>query len=270
MIKKKFQRLSNNDKELIKQKTLLGESLNKISKSMQLNKNTVYYNVRKFKPRVNREILIHNLSDTQVGELIGAFAGDGSYYHQNYSPIKKNSTQHRIRYHLSFRDDWNYTRYLFSLLKKINLNPFLIKDEANGRLDISLSSKQFIEFIKCYLIWNDKKTLSICLKKELGDYGENFLRGFARGLMDTDGYVEISNVSCACISEKLINNLTQIFDRLKIKYKLTTKIREGRQKLFLVRVYSESLENYLENIGFSNKYKLESLRKILKKHNRKD
>ncbi|MDP1729049.1 MAG: LAGLIDADG family homing endonuclease [archaeon] len=270
MGRNKFQRLSKDEKKTIWKLTEEGKSLNKISRLMGINKNTVYYNVLQIKPKINRKIIFDNISEKEGGELIGAFAGDGSYYHQNYDKKKKNSVQHRIRYHLSLQDDIDYAKYMLRLLKKINLNPHIIKNEKIGRLDISLSSKSFIELIKKHLIWKKNKTLTIGLKHHLKNYSRDFLVGFARGLMDTDGYVEISNASCACISKRLIHNLISIFDFFKIKYKLTEKVRKNRKKLFLVRVYRESLNNYFEIMGFSNPYKLKALKQILKRGYRKD
>ena len=265
----KFQRLSAKDKDRIKKLTFEGKSLNQIVDLTGLNKNTIYYNVLKFKPKINREVYIDAISNKQLGELMGAFAGDGSYYHQNYSSLKKNSTQHRIRYHLSLKDDLDYAHHLLVLLRKINLNPFVIKDAESSRLDISLSSKSFYELIKKHLTWNGNKTFSIRLRKDMGSYDKKFLAGFARGLMDTDGYVEISNVSVACISEGLIKDMAKILNKYNLRYKLSKKLREGRQILYLIRVYRDSLEKYAKLIGFSNFYKAEALRKILNKSNRK-
>jgi hypothetical protein len=265
MVLVKFHKISDNDLGTIKKLVLNGESLNNISKLTGFNKSTIYYHSKKFKQKVDRNVYLERITLEQLGELIGAFAGDGSYYHQIYNPLKKNSTHHKIRYHLSLKSDRDYANHLYKIIKTINLNPFLITNKNYGRLDISFNSKYFINILKEYLVWDKNKTLSIRLKNEIQNYSLEFLKGFSRGLMDTDGYVEISNVSCACISERLIKNLTQIFDLLSIRYKWSEKRNQNKQTLFLVRVYRDSLESYLMNIGFSNPYKLTSSRNILKK-----
>jgi hypothetical protein len=268
MNKKRNARLSLDTIKLIRDLTNSGKSLRHISKEIGINITTIYYQVRKFKPKIKKEF-VANLSDFQIGELIGAFAGDGSYYHVKCVSPLWSSSQHKIRYHLSLKSDKQYANHLFILLKRCSLNPFKITRKECSRLDILINSKELIIFIKKFLIWEGKKTYSVRLTKRLNSYSIEFLKGFARGLMDTDGYVEISNASFACASEKLIKDLTLILDSLGIKYKLSKKVREGRHDLFLVRIYRESLQNYLDLIGFSNKYKLKALENIINK-NRKD
>ena len=258
MNRNKYQRLSIEEKEIIRKMTINGKSLNEIKKITGLGKTTLYYNVKDIKPRQWRKLIV-NLTDDKIGELIGAFAGDGSYYYAKFTG------NYRIRYTLCFSRDMEYAKYLIDLLKSLNLNPFLFKREHQNALDICVNSLDYINFIKKFLEWEGKKTYSIRLKKNLDEYDNDFLKGFSKGLMDTDGYVEVSNVSCGCTSERLIRNLAEIFDKFDIKYKITLKKREPlRKNLFLIRVYRASLEKYKKTIGFSNPYKLQKLNSILK------
>lgn len=265
----KNQRFSSQEILLIKNLTENGQSLNHISRVLNVGKPTIYYQVRKFKPRLRKDFIV-NINEFQIGELIGAFAGDGSYVYRlrDKQDLKKGG-QYIIRYHLSMKDDLQYAEYLKNILIQMNLNPHLYKRESNGTLELTLSSKSFILFIKKYLIWDGKKTYSVCLKENIKDYSDEFIRGFVRGLMDTDGYVEISNVGIMCVSGDLIKNLRDIFDSLGIKYKFSIKIfKEKRKDGHLIRVYRDSLGNYNSLFGFSNKYKQEKLNKIL--NNRKN
>ena len=257
-MKNKYQRLSKDEKERIRKMTLDGKSLNQIVNLTGLGKTTIYYNVKDLKSRQWRKLIV-NLSEEKIGELMGAFAGDGSYYHP------KKGGSHKIRFSLSISRDMKYAEYLIDLLKKLNLNPFLFKKEKENALDVTVNSKEFIEFIYNFLCWEGKRTYSIKLKEDLDKYSEDFLKGFVRGLMDTDGYVKVSNVSFGVVSEGLIKNLAQILDKFNLKYKLSTKIREPlRRNLFLIRIYRNSLDKYYTLIGFSNLYKLEALKKIIK------
>jgi hypothetical protein len=259
MMRKKNSRLTKEEKEFIKKMTLDGKSLRQISKIMDLEITTIYYQVRKFKPKQKKDFII-NLPDKKIGELMGAFAGDGSYYYSNHG----RSGHHIIRYSLCLSRDMNYAKYLIDLLRKLNLNPFLSKKERDNGMDLGVSSISYINFIKKFLEWDEVRSHSIRLKENINRYSEDFLRGFARGLMDTDGYVEISNVSCGSTSERLIKNLSQIFDKFGLGYKISVKKREPlRKNLFLIRVYRDSLKNYNKSIGFSNDYKLKKLKKIL-------
>lgn len=239
--------------------TLDGLSLNKIRDSTGFEKTTIYYNVKDLKPRLWRKLII-NLSDEKIGELIGAFAGDGSYYHPN----KIGGGSHVIRYSLCISRDMKYAEYLIDLLRKLNLNPFLFKKPKDNAMDIAVNSKEYINFIKEFVEWDEVRSHSIRLKNNLKKYKNEFLIGFARGLMDTDGYVEVSNIACGSTSERLIKNLAEIFDKFQIEYKITMKKRKPlRKDLFLIRTNRKSLDNFHKYIGFSNPYKLEKLKKIL-------
>nr|AQS31720.1 hypothetical protein [uncultured archaeon]AQS31822.1 hypothetical protein [uncultured archaeon] len=259
MKRKRYQRISKEDKEKIKCLVLKGKSLREISKILDVGITTIYYNTRKFRPR-RKEKFVANLTEEKLGELMGAFAGDGSYYVSKHG----RSSHHKVRYSLSLSKDLAYSEYLIDLLKNLKLNPFLIKNVKGGAIEVLVNSKDYSEFIRKFLSWENKKTYSVRLKHELASYDDKFLIGFARGLMDTDGFVEVSNVSCGCVSEQLIKNLGRIFDRFGIRYKMSRKIREPKRKdLFLVRVYRESLKDYFGLIGFSNRYKFDALNKIL-------
>lgn len=157
-----------------------------------------------------------------------------------------------------------YAKYLIELLKKLNLNPHLLRRPNYNTIDVSVSSFSYLSFIKKYLEWDEDKTFSIRLRKPIKDYSENFLKGFARGLMDTDGFLNSSNVACACISKRLMNNLSSIFIRFGFIITQKTVVRGGnRRPIHYVRVRRESLENYGEMIGFSNIYKNKALKRIL-------
>ncbi|MEK6910331.1 MAG: hypothetical protein AABW82_01005 [Nanoarchaeota archaeon] len=260
----KNERLSSDDLQLIRRLTDEGKSLNYLSKLMNLGKPTIYYQVRKFKPRIKKDFIV-NLNDFQIGELIGAFAGDGNYYHNSYDPkFPKKTNQHRVRYFLTYAKEADYAEYLKNLLIKLNLNPCIMENKSV--FIVNISSKEYIEFIKSYLIWEKGKTFSIRLRKEISEYSDDFLRGFARGLMDTDGFMNTANAACACISEKLMNNLADIFIKNNLEITRRVLARGGNTRpLHFVRVRSISLYNYKELIGFSGSGKMNYLNKILEK-----
>lgn len=266
MKRKPNKRLLTKDKLLIKRLTNNGKSLRYISKIMSLGITTIYYQVRKFKPRQRKDFIV-GLTDFEIGELIWAFAGDGSYGH--YFNDKKDigkGGQHRIRYFLSLKDEKEYANYLKKLLLKLNLNPHISTRKNNNTITISVSSLSYLNFIKKYLKWEKDKTFSIRLKNPLNSYSEEFLKGFARGLMDTDGFLNSGNVACACISKNLINNLSKIFIKFKLEITRKVAVRGGnRRPLYYVRVRRESLQEYSKLIGFSNSHKSKQLNNIFRK-----
>lgn len=115
----KNQRLTKDEILTIKKLTYEGKSLNYLSKLLDLDKTTIYYQVRKFKPRIKKDFVV-NLNDFQIGELIGAFAGDGNYSHKEYDKnFPKRSSHHKIRYSLTFSKEKEYADYLKRLLENV-------------------------------------------------------------------------------------------------------------------------------------------------------
>ncbi len=266
----KHQRLSSEELLLIRKLTDEGKSLNYLSNLIKVGKPTIYYQVRKFKPRIKKDFIV-NLTDFQIGELIGAFAGDGNYSHKGYDRnYPRKSIQHRIRYFLTFSKEREYANYLKGLLANLNLNPYIVERDKSV-LIVTVGSKEFINFIKEYLVWESDKTYTIRLKKRISEYSDDFLCGFARGLMDTDGFLNSGNVACACISKELINNLSDIFTKFNMEITRTMSDRGGNtRRLHFVRVRSKSLIEYSKFVGFSNAHKINSLTKLLERKIRKD
>lgn len=261
----KNQRFSSEELLLIRDLTDKGKSLAYLSSLLKVGKSTIYYQVRKFKPRIKKDFIV-NLNDFQIGELIGAFAGDGNYYHKKYNPdLPQGDVKHRIRYFLTYSREKDYADYLKNLLIKLNLNPNIINRD-NSVWIVTVNSKEYINFIKGYLVWENDKTFTIRLNKDLSQYSDEFLRGFARGLMDTDGFMNSANVVCACISEELINNLSDIFTKSGLEITRTILERGGNTRpLNFVRVRSKSLNDYAQLIGFSGENKMNYLKEILKR-----
>ena len=144
--------------------------------------------------------------------------------------------------------------------------------------EIRICSIRFLEFIKDHLIWenykgsiqkykNSKtKTYSVRLKYKLENYSHEFLLGFVRGLMDTDGFVKSNNIGCGVVSKKLIQNLEKIL----LKNEIITNIKvikrpPNRRDLYLLIINKTYLNIYSEKIGFSNIRKNNELLKILVK-----
>ena len=161
-----------------------------------------------------------------------------------------------------------YAKYLASLIEKMNLktNMFFRKYKNEWSLiEVRVYSKDFYNFLKKYLIWDGKKRYTVGLKEDISNYNNDFLRGFIRGLMDTDGFVEVCNVAFGVVSKKLALNFRDILNKFGIvdcNFKI--KSRKGnRADLYLCRTHRRDLEKYYELFGFSNPRKLNSLLKII-------
>lgn len=250
-----MQRLSKKQIESLKEFREKGLSLDKIHTKTNIPKSTIQYHVAKEEGIKRPRIIPINLpsSNFTKGELVGAFAGDGNYYHSTNG----RSSQYLVRYYLSYKDDIDYSNHLFNILKNMGLNPHIYIKKYCGKpsaFQVEVSSKKYIEFIKCYLQWEGKKTYSVCLKKKLKDYDEEFLFGFARGLMDTDGFVsKPCTLGFGVVSKKLIDNLRDILLMININPKIRVSQRGGNRKdIYLLRIKKADFNKYIEKIGFSN------------------
>ena len=255
-------RLSNEQKNIIKSLHSEGLSLRNIQQKTDIPLSTLQYNLNKNSGRKRIKQLILPKSEFILGEIIGAFCGDGSYFHSK----SKRSGKYLVRYFLSYRDDMEYANYLHSVFKKMNLNPFFIIRKNKGIqnvIEVRISSIKLIELIKSYVLWEEDKTYSVRLIRSIKSYSKDFLFGFARGMMDTDGFVETYNVACGVISKRLIENLSDIFSIVNLNSKITIRIRPCRRDLYLLRVPKKSLEIYYKNIGFSNLRKEKKLLGII-------
>ena len=259
-----MKRLSKQELGLIKELNNKGLSLRVIQEKTSIPLSTIQYNLNKNKTTKRIKSIKLPSSDFLIGELIGAFAGDGCYYHDKNG----RSSKHFIRYTLAYKEK-DYAQHLVSILKNMGLNVGVYSSDYKGEpssIEIRTSSLRLLEFIKNYLCLNNKKTYSIRLLRDIKNYSANFLLGFARGLMDTDGFVETHNVACGVVSKELIKNLQEIFLKMEITSKLTVQKRGGTRKdLYLLRVPKKGLEDYYNKVGFSNPLKREALLSIIKK-----
>lgn len=256
-------RLSNEKISKIKNLSLEGMSLREIQKRTRLPLSTIQYHSPKRKKGRIKIVKIPK-SNFTIGEIMGAFAGDG-YAH---TIISGRTHNHFVRFFLSYDKDQAYAKYLFNLLRKMNLNPHIYNTKYKGKyskIEVRVSSIKFKEFISNYLKWRDKKKYTVSLREGINYYNKDFLRGFIRGLMDTDGFVEVYNVAFGVVSKKLALNFRDILNEFKVEcsFKVRKDKRENRKDLYLCRVPRRNLDRFNDLFSFSNPRKLNSLMNIL-------
>lgn len=251
-------RLSKGEIESIIEMTKDGKSLREISRLVGKGKTTVYYYYKRLKPRRSKPFMM-TLDEGQIGEIIGAFAGDGSYYVSRY----KNCVHHKVSYSFSSEKEVAYKNYIVSLLKQLNLNPFMVHHKRKCII-VVVNSRDFANYIIKYLAWEPRRSHTVRIKESLSCYSLDFLRGFARGIMDTECHVSNYNIITACTSEKLIDNLAEILDIFRIAYSRKIISRGApRKDLHKITIFRRSLEDYRLSIGFSNESKKIKLQKVL-------
>lgn len=235
-------RLSNSQKNKIIALSNRGASLNQIEKLMDISKTTIYYHVRKKFGKKIKEVTIDNSNERKIGEFVGLFAGDGSYF------FDKEKYLYRVRIYLN-KNERNVLQYYTKLLEKLFGKPpnvFYYKSIAI----LDFRSKVIVNLLKSYLKWRRNKTYTIGLK----DYNKlsiQFLKGFAKGLIDSDGYVRCGQkeIYFGSTSPALNKNFVDTLKLLDIKYKCYVQKRTNRHVFYKTRIPSDEVTKFIRIIN---------------------
>ncbi len=257
-------RLSKEQKEHIKELKNKGLSLRSIQKITEFPLSTIQYNLNKNSGKRRIKAINIKLSNFQIGEIVGAFAGDGSFQHNQNG----RSSKYFVKFYFSYENDEQYKNYIITLLKNIGLNPKVYVRYYQKRpssFEIRVASKKFVEFLREYLFWEGKKVLSIRLRRKLDRYSLPFLLGFTRGVIDTDGFVCPTKTGCGVVSAGLINNIKNILNRIGIKSKVyISKSRKSNwNDIYLLIIPKKYLNRFSKMVGLSNKRKKHKLDEIM-------
>lgn len=229
-----MKRLNKNQRDSIKNLALEGFSLNRISKELNLPKTTVYYWFRKVVGRKIKPIVINRDSKEKIGEIIGVFAGDGSF---TYVPKQ---WEYVIRFFMGNCEE-SHLKWFIKILENVfSKRPYVYCD--NGQYVIGLRSKKISKFLKEYLAWEvHNKTNSIKLKKDPTNFSVEFLKGFLRGLIDSDGYIHprFRSISFATTSPELHKQTKNILDIFGIKYSQRINQIKHWSPLYVIQVWSD-------------------------------
>lgn len=228
-----------------------GISIPKIARETGVAKSTIYYHYKKIKGR--RFKLVSIPDDKKViGEFLGAFAGDGSYY------FDKKKYHHTISIFLHAKDDKEYGYYLRNLIEQnFNKDVRAYYKYQKNELKLTFYSKKILNLITEYLNIEDNKTLNISLKKDFKIMPRDMLAYFTRGLIDTDGHVnKDGQIVIALISKNMILQLKEILRLFDIESKIhVRKVRPNEHALYELKMLKYAAIRYFNIIGFSNKRK---------------
>jgi len=231
--------------ELIKE----GISLNKISKKLNIPKSSIYYYYKKIKGRKFPKPIIPN-DDKILGEFLGIFAGDGSFFYD------KKRYNYTISIGLHAIDDRAYGNYIKSLIEK-NFNKKVREYTKDNALTLVFYSKDIFKLIDKYLNLLPKKTYNIYIKKSFNSLSNDFLRLFVRGIVDTDGHHKKDGRIVLClVSKRMIQQVSSILKSLSINNKVYIKNKKlPKRKQYELTIPKREVEKYIKIIGFSNKRK---------------
>ena len=179
---------------------------------------TIYYHYRKNGGRKMRPPSFNrNTNQELIGEFIGLFAGDGHLQiddstYKTFFYFNKNEK--------TFVDE--LTRSVFVPL--FNKSP-LVRLRGN-RWDCCYYAKCLHQLIKKYLRWNPDRAKTYTVQLRKTNHGLDFMRGFLRGSVDSDGYISPKMISFATVSRGLQENISYFLRNFGIVH----SVRRYREK----------------------------------------
>jgi hypothetical protein len=171
----------------------------------------VQYQVAKLKGKKTRggELQIENLSDLELGWLIGCYAGDGSRH------FRKKTYSYEVKFALNEKE-YQIVEFVEALLSKCSVNSWRCLDER--RVYVKCLSKKLYKFVEKYLKWEGSRKSTPVRLADLSSCSNNVLFGFLCGLIDADGGTKRLYISTS--SEKMMENLKEICAKLGIAVKV--------------------------------------------------
>jgi len=223
-----------------------GVSLNDMAKILDRSKTTIYYHFRKIRGKTISPVEVRLKDDVLLGEFIGLFAGDGSYY-------KMPNYKYTIRLHFNKTED-NYVRLLIDqvLVHLFGKPPMIFQQE--NRINLCYYSKNIYSLILDFLKWNsnEPKTYSVGLRTF--NHSRNFYIGFVRGSVDSDGHISPKSISFATVSPELKCSIEFALTSLEFDFRthLYKEKRMNRRDIYHISLFSKDFERFHDVVGPRN------------------
>ncbi|MDO8563467.1 MAG: LAGLIDADG family homing endonuclease [Nanoarchaeota archaeon] len=214
-----------------------GKSLNKIIKETGIGKTTIYYYIRKIRGRKYKPIKINFNDDELIGEIIGLFAGDG-YYLNN-----EKRSDYRIKIYFNSKEDKLIEYYRTSFYKLTTKFPGVVHSRSVKIMQ--MSGKSICNFVLGYLSFGKRKTATVSLKNKSYYKNKDFMKGFLRGLVDSDGYVRKGRkeIYYGSISKMLFKDFLKGLDIFNFRYK--TYLQKSKYSDFYkVRISGDEVDKF--------------------------
>ncbi len=165
------------------------------------------------KPRRYRKVILNLNDQMALGEFIGIIAGDGGQSHYN----KKGA--YKVRIYLSSNQSF-LLRHVIELFQTLfSITPRVYNHQYRNRpynmISIEVESKKIYETITEYLTWSTVKRRSKTVNLKMPElHSIDFLCGFAKGLIESDGWVKHNQIGLKSISKSLALNFYNILRKL--------------------------------------------------------
>lgn len=220
--------------DLLKQ----GMSLNSISKKTGIAKSTLYPHYKRMYGKKNQPLNL-NLTQAQLAEFLGIFAGDGclskdtKYYHYTTRIFTGYYERVYSEKLANVFTSW-FGKAPQQYLKYYEGHPSAIVTQYH--------SKALYELLKKHLSWHGTKTYSVQLKNL--DFTNNvFNLNFLKGLVDTDGHYSRrkNTLSFSTVSFPLMNQVSLLLEvYLKKRVNIYSSQKEGWARLYTASVYGDT------------------------------
>jgi len=164
-----------------------------------------------------KKLNLEKVSQKELGYLVGLFDGDGHL---------DNSCRHYdVEFHLNSLKDQDIVCQLLIILKKIELNPRIIKDKRFNCLRVEVSCKLFFQKILKFSANNPKD--------------KDFGLGYISGIIDSEGYVnQIKRyIQITNTNRKLVKKVQTYLRAFGIESKITKKCKCMKDKLQRYSLY---------------------------------
>lgn len=252
--------LTQTEIEKITEMAKQNKSLNEISKNLNLKKTTVYYWVVKAIGKKINPVKIDRSNEFAIGQFIGAFSGDGNFY------FDKKSYHYRISF-VTASYEKMYAIELQKLIRQIfGKDPAMY--ELENKILLVVYGKSILELIKEYLRWRGEKGSTVRLRHDLSFYSSDFLRGFVRGLFDTDGNVskKKAQIMLGSISQRIISQVSDILKMFDLEHSFYKyRPRPNRREFNCIYLYNkENLYKFNKIIGFTNPVKGRQIKLVMR------
>lgn len=161
-----------------------------------------------------------NLNEKEKGYLFGLFKGDGYSFHN------RKDRHYSVEFYLNSRTNLKIIKFVCSLIKKLGLNPLLLKDKRFECIRIRVNSKNLFNLINSEL--NDS------IKDD------DFSIGFVSGFLDAEGYVNDQKkiINIVNTNQNLINLVSDILDKRGIQNRVVLRKRsiKDKQNIYIIHI----------------------------------
>lgn len=202
-----------------------------------------------------------------TAELIGAVIGDGNIYRKD-NHYRIGFTGHPVT-------DKDYFIYLQNLIKKEWNKDGKIVDRGN-KIQMIINSKENCLFLinDMKIIYGKEKSLKAKIPEQIKN-NWNFMKSFIRGITDTDGTVFVAkkpgiekypSIEITSINKKLLEQIKSSLEERNFRVANIWQFerREDKRDCYRLALNGQkNLRKWIDEIGFSNPYKLERAKSYL-------